>query len=74
VAAETTKNNEPGRYIAVCFIPQGLTPEIAQQFEAEGPPGEGSAPEGSAPEGSGPDVELGPPHHTQGMIQEFTVA
>ena len=67
---------EPGRYIAVCFIPQGATPEVMQQLmeSGEGPPGEGSAPEGSAPEGSGPELELGPPHHTQGMLQEFTVA
>jgi hypothetical protein len=71
----TVVDLEPGRYIAVCFIPQGATPEVVAQLRAqgEGPPGEGSAPEGSAPEGSGPDLELGPPHHTQGMIQEFTV-
>ncbi len=72
---------EPGRYIGVCFIPQGATPDVMAQLmaEGEGPPGEGSAPEGSAPEGSAPEgsapggLELGPPHHTQGMIQEFTV-
>jgi hypothetical protein len=72
---------EPGRYIAACFIPQGATADVFAQMlaEGEGPPGEGSAPEGSAPEGSAPEgsapggLELGPPHHTQGMIQEFTV-
>jgi hypothetical protein len=40
---------EPGDYIAVCFIPMGMT-------SADGPP---------------PD---GPPHFTQGMVAEFTVA
>ena len=72
----TVVDLEPGRYIAVCFIPQGATPEVMAQLMAEeGPPGEGSAPEGSAPEGSAPgELEFGPPHHTQGMIQEFTVA
>ena len=25
----TVVDLEPGRYIAVCFIPQGLTPEVA---------------------------------------------
>jgi hypothetical protein len=40
---------EPGDYIAVCFIPMGMT-------SVDGPP---------------PD---GPPHFTQGMVAEFTVA
>lgn len=40
---------EPGDYIAVCFIPMGMT-------GVDGPP---------------PD---GPPHFTQGMVAEFTVA
>jgi hypothetical protein len=40
---------EPGEYIAVCFIPMGMTSD-------DGPPPEG------------------PPHFTQGMVAEFTVA
>ena len=43
----------PGRYIAVCPIPQGLTPEVEAQFAET----EGSAPEGSAPAGSAPATE-----------------
>ena len=26
--------SEPGRYLATCFIPEGLTPEVAEQMEA----------------------------------------
>lgn len=52
---------EPGNYIAVCNIPVGLTPEVAELV-----PG----PDATLP----PDVTLGPPHHTQGMVAEFTVA
>ncbi|MGI9031654.1 MAG: hypothetical protein ACR2HP_16990 [Ilumatobacteraceae bacterium] len=71
---------EPGRYAATCFIPEGLTPEVAEEMEAmesEGTMPEGSMPEGSMPEGTmgsmpgGP--ELGPPHAILGMVQEFTV-
>ena len=40
----------PGRYLAVCPIPQGLTPEVAAQFEEPA----GTAPAGSAPMGSEP--------------------
>ena len=76
----------PGRYLAVCPIPQGLTPEVEAQFaEAEGSVPEGSAPVGSEPVASGPagsapagsapaGPELGPPHFTLGMVHEFTVA
>jgi hypothetical protein len=80
----------PGRYLALCPIPQGLTPEVAAQFEepegsapvgsapvGSAPVGSapvGSAPVGSAPEGSAPGPELGPPHFVLGMVQEFTVA
>ncbi len=45
---------QPGRYIAVCFLPTGATPENMPQIES----GE----------------HHGAPHHTQGMIQEFTVS
>ena len=80
--------SEPGRYLATCFIPEGLTPEVAEQMEAsggapegtapEGSMAEGSMPEGSMPEGSAPgdgapEGELGPPHAVLGMVQEFTV-
>jgi hypothetical protein len=41
----------PGRYVAICFFPQGATPEVFEQMMAEGGP-EGSAPEGSAPTGT----------------------
>ncbi len=73
-----TADLEPGRYIAVCEIPEGLTPEVAESLEEEAPEGsapEGSDPEGSAPGGSAPEGEpqLGPPHHTLGMVQEFEV-
>ena len=76
----------PGRYVAVCPIPQGLTPEVEAQFaETEGSTPDGSAPAatdtvgtdpaGSAPAGSAPGgPELGPPHFVLGMFQEFTVA
>ena len=70
--------------MAVCFLPQGATPEMMEEMMAEGGP-EGSVPEGSAPEGSAPDGsapadgsapggEEPPPHFALGMVQEFTVA
>jgi hypothetical protein len=84
-----------GRYVAICTLPEGATPEVMEQLEAaEGTAPEGSAPvgsepagtepagtapagtepAGSAPEGSVPGgPEVGPPHFTLGMIQEFTV-
>jgi hypothetical protein len=40
----------PGRHVALCFVPQGLTPELIAEMEAA----EGSAPAGSAPAGSAP--------------------
>lgn len=66
--------SEPGTYVATCFIPEGLTPEVAEEMEAM--ESEGTTPEGSMPEGSmpgGPMAELGPPHAILGMVQEFTV-
>jgi hypothetical protein len=50
---------EPGRYAAVCFLPQGATPELMAQMEG---------PDSSLPDGAGP------PHFTHGMAQEFEVA
>jgi hypothetical protein len=83
---DTVVDLTPGRYIALCGLPEGATPEVmAQMEEPEGsPPEGGSAPagsepagtaaEGSAPEGSAPGgPALGPPHFTLGMAQEITV-
>lgn len=53
--------SEPGDYIAVCFIPQGVDPVefmAAAEASGDGPP----------------DVEgTGPPHAFLGMTAEFTV-
>jgi hypothetical protein len=56
----------PGRYIAVCFLPDGATPEVLMQLDEAGVDG----PEDSLPAG----VEVGPPHYTIGMTHEFNVA
>lgn len=51
---------EPGRYVALCFIPVGADPAaMAEAMESEGPPPE--------------DPNAGPPHFVQGMKMEFTV-
>jgi hypothetical protein len=55
----TTMDLEAGDYIAVCFLPQGATPELMAQM---------TGPESSLPPGAGP------PHAMAGMVQEFTVA
>lgn len=57
----------PGRYVALCFLPEGATPEVLMELEELGVGG----PDDTLPEG-GPEV--GPPHFTLGMIHEFTVA
>jgi hypothetical protein len=57
-----------GRYFALCFLPDGATPEVLMQLEEVGVDG----PEDTIPEGLG--IELGPPHFTKGMVHEFTVA
>ena len=45
----------PGRYIAVCPIPQGFTPEVAAQFEeTEGTEPAGAEPAGTEPAGTEP--------------------
>lgn len=49
---------EPGSYIALCFIPEGTTPEVMEQMESGG----------QEPENAGP------PHFVKGMKQEFTVS
>jgi hypothetical protein len=57
----------PGRYVALCFFPEGMTPEVFAQLEEAGVDG----PEDTIP--AGLDIELGPPHFTKGMVHEFTV-
>jgi hypothetical protein len=56
-AAEMVVADQPGEYLAVCFIPQGTTelPSID--------------PNASAP----PSLGTGAPHFTLGMLQEFTI-
>ena len=49
---------EPGSYIALCFIPEGTTPEVMAQMESSG----------EEPENAGP------PHFVKGMKKEFTVS
>jgi hypothetical protein len=52
---------EPGRYLVICGIPIGVTPE--QYLAAANSGGDGP-----------PDIPgAGPPHFTKGMIGEFTV-
>ncbi|MGQ0847854.1 MAG: hypothetical protein ACT4OP_01805 [Actinomycetota bacterium] len=50
-----------GRYVLLCFIPQGADPELVAEAmdnpNAEGPP----------------ELEGGAPHYTLGMVKEFTV-
>jgi hypothetical protein len=65
-------NLEPGRYVAVCFLPEGATPEVFQEMMMEGESGSSEPPaDASAP----PSEEQGPPSHaSHGMVQEFTVS
>jgi hypothetical protein len=60
-SASGTADLTPGRYVALCFLPTGASPEIISQMEG---------PDSSPP----PGAELGPPHFIQGMVAEFTVA
>ena len=54
-----------GRYVALCFIPQGLTDmAILEQIVP------GSNPEDMSPEAQA--IMANPPHFALGMIQEFT--
>jgi hypothetical protein len=60
----------PGRYIALCYLPVGATPEIIAQLP-DGPPDPATL--ASAP----PEVVAvmeASPHFMEGMIQEFTVS
>ena len=49
----------PGRYLAVCTLPENADPEIMSRMEVPG---------ATEPE----DADFGPPHYTLGMIHEFT--
>ena len=51
----------PGRYLAVCTLPENADPEIMSQMEVPG---------ATEPE----DADFGRPHYTLGMIHEFTAA
>jgi hypothetical protein len=42
----------PGRYAALCFFPEGATPEVFEQMMAAEQAAEGSIPDGSAPTGT----------------------
>jgi hypothetical protein len=53
---------EEGRYVAVCFIPEGTDPE--EYMEAAQQSGDGPPPA---------DPNAGPPHVALGMYAEFTV-
>jgi hypothetical protein len=78
-------NLTPGRHAALCFIPEGTTPEnLDEVFAEEGTAPAGSVPAGSAPAGSmpaegstpaaGSAPSSEPPLHAMlGMFQEFTV-
>jgi hypothetical protein len=48
----------PGRYVAICDLPENADPEIMRHMEAPGT---------TEPE----DADFGPPHYTLGMIHEF---
>jgi hypothetical protein len=51
----------PGRYVAVCSLPEHADPEMIAQM---------TGPDSSAP----PGADFGPPHFTLGMAQEITVS
>jgi hypothetical protein len=63
-----TADLTPGRYVILCFLPEGATPDVLMQLEEAGVEG----PDDTIPEGLG--LELGPPHFTKGMVHEFTVS
>ena len=66
--ASSTADLTAGRYFALCFLPVGATPDVLAQLEELGVDG----PEDTIPADAG--LELGPPHFTEGMLLEFTVA
>lgn len=66
--SSATADLTPGRYLALCFLPEGATPDVLAQLETLGVDG----PEDTIPADAG--LELGPPHFTKGMLVEITVA
>lgn len=64
----------PGRYVALCFIPQGMDPAIFEQFGID-PANPPEDPAELPPEAQEllASLESNPPHMDLGMIQEFTV-
>lgn len=57
-APDTLTATEPGEYLMICFIPQGMTTLPSLDPNASGPP----------------DLGDGPPHFTLGMLKEFEIA
>jgi uncharacterized cupredoxin-like copper-binding protein len=57
-APDVITAEQPGEYLMVCFIPQGMTSLPSLDPNASGPP----------------DLGSGPPHFALGMLQEFTIA
>lgn len=53
--------SEPGRYVFLCFIPEGADPDVYREvLEADGASGP-------------PEAEGGPPHAALGMVHELTI-
>jgi plastocyanin len=57
-APDVITAEQPGEYLMICFIPQGMTSLPSLDPNASGPP----------------DLGDGPPHFTLGMLKEFTIA
>lgn len=55
---QTVVDLTPGRYVALCFLPENADPEMISQM---------GGPEDTAPAGN----EFGPPHFTLGMVHEL---
>lgn len=62
-AGQTVIDLTPGRYVALCFLPEGATPEIISEL---------SGPEDTSP--AALELRENPPHFALGMIQEITVS
>lgn len=56
-APDALTATDPGEYLMVCFIPQGMTTLPSLDPNASGPP----------------DLGDGPPHFTLGMLREFSI-
>jgi hypothetical protein len=62
-----TADLAPGRYVGVCYLFDGATPDVLMQLEELGVDG----PEDTIPADAG--IEIGDSHYTLGMVHEFTV-